>query len=133
MNAIVDARPKRIRRGRKRGDRLPDNAVCVDRSTPLGNPFEVGVYGRPRECVTAYAKLLDGLIVAGGYPGPEVQKAARDRIMARIARGDLRGKDLACYCRLCPKHEEAGGLPLGVECPDCPPCHGDPLLAYLNR
>ncbi len=45
-------------------------------------------------------------------------------------RQELRGKDLACWCKLCAKH--ADGLPLGVECQDCAPCHVDVLLEISN-
>lgn len=43
----------------------------------------------------------------------------------------LRGRDLVCWCPLCEAH--ADGLPLGVECADCPPCHADFLLVEANR
>lgn len=42
----------------------------------------------------------------------------------------LRGRDLACWCRLCDRH--ADGLPLGETCPDCAPCHADVLLEIAN-
>jgi hypothetical protein len=34
--------PKRVRRERTKGFRLPEGAVCVDRTTKWGNPFKVG-------------------------------------------------------------------------------------------
>jgi hypothetical protein len=37
--------PTRIRRSRAKGSRLPENTVCVDRSTKWGNPFVVGEHG----------------------------------------------------------------------------------------
>lgn len=42
----------------------------------------------------------------------------------------LRGHDLACWCKTCDAHTD--GLPLGVECPKCPPCHADVLLELAN-
>jgi hypothetical protein len=42
----------------------------------------------------------------------------------------LRGRDLACWCGLCPAHQD--GLPLRVACPDCAPCHADVLLELAN-
>ena len=43
---------------------------------------------------------------------------------------ELKGKNLGCYCKLCDKH--ADGKPLGVDCPDCAPCHSDYLLEIAN-
>ena len=42
----------------------------------------------------------------------------------------LRGHDLACWCPLCDAHRD--GLPLGVTCADCAPCHADVLLELAN-
>lgn len=41
-------------------------------------------------------------------------------------RHGLAGKNLACFCHLCPKHA-ATGKPLDEHCPDCAPCHVDVL------
>lgn len=61
--------PVRIQRWRSKGWRLPPGAVCVDRSTPWGNPFVVGEHGTRAECVELYRKLLAGScrIAALGY------------------------------------------------------------------
>jgi hypothetical protein len=45
---------------------------------------------------------------------------------------DIRGRNLACWCRLCDAHA-AKGLPLGVTCADCDPCHAHVLLEIANR
>jgi hypothetical protein len=48
--------------------------------------------------------------------------------MAELEIVELRaeiGRDLACWCRLCPAH--ADGKPFSAECPDCTPCHADVL------
>lgn len=50
--------------------------------------------------------------------------------LIRRAPGSLRGKNLACWCKLCPAH--ADGKPLGVVCADCAPCHVDLLLTLAN-
>jgi hypothetical protein len=42
----------------------------------------------------------------------------------------LRGANLACFCPLCPKHQD--GRPWNEPCPDCPPCHADVLLEIAN-
>ncbi|QAY96667.1 hypothetical protein CWB41_13800 [Methylovirgula ligni] len=54
-----------------------------------------------------------------------VWRSLRDQI------GELRGRNLACWCRLCPRHA-ATGKPLDEPCPDCVPCHTDVLGARAN-
>jgi len=49
----------------------------------------------------------------------------------KTAKAELAGHDLACWCGLCDAHR-ALGKPLGVDCPDCKPCHADVLLALAN-
>lgn len=43
---------------------------------------------------------------------------------------DLRSKNLACWCKLCPEH--AGGKPLSIDCSECAPCHADALGQLLD-
>jgi hypothetical protein len=45
-------------------------------------------------------------------------------------RTELRGKNLACFCHLCPTHVD--GKPLGVACAACAPCHADVLIEIAN-
>lgn len=98
----------------------------------------------------------------GGYVKPENQKAAKEagyrdgrdmsvflfrewlrgsvgftqypeRRIALLRRlSELRGKNLACFCPLCDRHR-AAGKPLNEHCPDCAPCHVDPLGKAANR
>lgn len=107
--------PKRIQRRRAKGWRLPKGAICVDRSTPWGNPFVVARDGTAAECVERYRILLSGLICITAKPSIEEQQVALRYAGANIKK--LRGKNLACWCR------------------DGQPCHGDVLLeiANLNR
>ena len=115
--------PRRIQRKRTKGWRMPEGAVYVGRPTIYGNPFRVGVpfcgptirtIHTPAEAVgsfRAWAQLdtLDpllwdsGLIVAHVY------------LRAALQRGDLAGRDLACWCPLSS------------------PCHADVLLEMANR
>lgn len=90
-----------LRRGRTaRGWRLraayPD-AVTVRRPLKWGNPYPVEVYGR-EEAVRLYAEHL--------HRSPELMEAARR---------ELRGKPLACWCRL----DQI--------------CHADVLLVVANQ
>lgn len=87
---------------------MPANTVKVDRSTRYGNPWPVGEWGpldrKAPDAVGAvglFCQMLDDpeMAQAAGYPA-DLQA--------------LRGKNLACWCRL-----------------DAP-CHADPLLARVN-
>lgn len=72
---------------------MPSNTVKVDRTTKWGNPFVVGVHGTQTECVAQFREWI--------------AKQATDLT-------PLRGKNLACWCRLGE------------------PCHADVLLELSN-
>jgi hypothetical protein len=114
----VDGRlmPKRIHRKRVKGWRMPPNTVVVNRPSRWGNIYRVG-------------SEHDGSTVLNAAHAVEL---FRDWVTPHscIIRDHLRGKNLACYCKLCPVH--ADGKPLGVECLDCQPCHADILLELAN-
>jgi hypothetical protein len=89
--------PKRIRLQRTKGWRLPSGAVVVARPSRWGNPFPLN-----------------------GDNRDEVLRAYREHVEEKL-KGDpswlepLRGRDLACWCRLA----EA--------------CHADVLIELANR
>lgn len=85
--------PVRIQRQRRRGWRMPPNAVYVGRPTEWGNPF----HGEGP---------FDRALVAGHYRrwlhSPN-SSLLRERVVAL-----LRGKDLVCWCPLDgPCHADA--------------------------
>lgn len=104
-------KPVRIQRKRTKGWRLPDNTVIVTRGTKWGNPFIVSPKARPgarsgaeyicvptvEEAVLTYREFCK--------QKPEIALAAQK---------ELRGKNLACFCRLDQ------------------PCHADVLLELAN-
>ena len=90
------SKPKRIRLSRKKGFRLPAGTVNVARPGAYGNQYPVSVYGREL-AVRLHRKKLEKQIAAG-----------------EIDLSELRGKDVACWCKL----DEA--------------CHGDTLLEMAN-
>ena len=102
----------RIQRRRAKGWKLPEGAVCVDRSTKYGNPFVVGRDGTAEECVFNYRALAQGYICISSSVTVEAQRRAHAALVA--AKRELRGKDLACWCRLDR------------------PCHADVLLEIAN-
>ncbi len=106
--------PKRIVWRRARGARLPANTVLVTRPSKFGNPYRVDSSRTQETCVRKYREHLEAAICAernrwtfgpyGIYWLTIVQRLPT-----------LRGKDLACYCRLDQ------------------PCHADVLLELANR
>ena len=69
--------PKGIQRKRTKGWRMPADAVNVSRPSKWGNPFTVEAHGRDRA----------------------VELYERHRL-PHLPVHELRGKDLACWCRL---------------------------------
>lgn len=73
--------PHRIQRQRRKGWRLPANAVCVTRPGRWSNPFVIGKDGDRAEVLRLF------------------ETYARDRLAQEPDwLTPLRGKDLACWC-----------------------------------
>lgn len=104
--------PRRIRLSRAKGWRLPPNTHVVARPTKWGNPFVVGQDGTAAECVDLYHKLLSGRLCLICEASIEDQQRTNRHAAAHL--GDLRGKNLACWCALDK------------------PCHADVLLDLAN-
>jgi Domain of unknown function (DUF4326) len=79
---------------------MPANTVKVDRSSRWGNPFKVSAFEDAQTCVEKFKHWLTD--------APEGRELASD------AKGELRGKNLACWCPLTA------------------PCHADVLLHLVN-
>lgn len=95
--------PKRIQRKRTKGWRMPEGAVYVGRPTKWGNPFPIIDYHDPNDRRASVAMFKMWLY------HPDRTKL-REQVIS-----ELRGKDLACWCR--PNQE----------------CHADVLLELANR
>lgn len=102
------SKPVRIQLSRKKGWRMPENTVKVDRSTKWGNPFAVGEEGPlgrnamdQAGAVGFFQAMFNDpeLLAEAGYPEDL---------------SPLAGKNLACWCR--------SGTP----------CHADVLLRLTN-
>lgn len=103
--------PERVQLSRKSGFRLPPNTVSVARPTKWGNPHRVGA--ALHECRTAQEavdKFRRGFAMIDelGFIDSPIGRMSRDLHV-------LRGKNLACWCKL------------GA------PCHADVLLELANR
>jgi hypothetical protein len=90
--------PHRVQLRRTKGWRMPPDTVKVDRSTPWGNPFVVGRDGDQTECVARFERLL------AGERANEAERAWLTRALAH--RGELKGKNLACWCAHAPCHAD---------------------------
>lgn len=167
MTANTGARPVRLQLSRKAGFRLQEHsravngleAVKVDRTTPLGNPFVVGSQsgifdgrdGCPLcrrdqaeilvpslsldQCLSFYRDLVSGFIYPEMFPfGHDWMRDFHRRIGGHpneYVRRVFLTHNAACWCRLCAKHKKTG-LPVHEHCPDCEPCHADVLLQLAN-
>lgn len=97
--------PVRIQLQRRKGWRMPANTVSVARPTKWGNPYRIvtpafGSMERETRAgaVAAFRLRLVGLLAIGA-----------------VDLSPLRGKNLACFCRLDQ------------------PCHADVLLEFANK
>jgi hypothetical protein len=90
-------RPIRVQLSRKKGYKMPPNTVKVTRPGKWGNPFKVGPDETPHFAVACYRDHL--------REHPEITEAARL---------ELKGKNLACFCKLTDE------------------CHADVLLEIAN-
>ena len=117
---------QRITLSRKKGWRMPENTIKACRPGPLGNLFKVGRDGDAAECVCKFKTLLEAAVTCKWESAPFELRlvAALDlpgsaapyffRIAARLRSGELRGKNLACWCK------------------PWWPCHADVLIDLAN-
>lgn len=98
--------PKRIKRERTRGWKMPPNTKSVCRPGRWGNPFKVG-YPNP---LSAKGEPMTVETAIANY-----EKAIEYRSLRDAIKRELRGFNLACYCRL----DRA--------------CHADVLLRIANE
>lgn len=114
----MTGRPRRVRRRRVKGWRMPANTVYVGRGSRWGNPFRVeAAPGDGRAPVTAEdAVALFERWLAD--PGTGSHAGARARLLDSLA--ELRGRHLACWCPLA----DPAGRPAA--------CHADVLLTLAN-
>ena len=112
-------KPKRIQRRRTKGWRMPENTVYVGRPSVWGNPFGSDG-GNPGDAIIAYREyVMSGIEKRSAHTGHLFSAADamvgypyRNRLVLNL--GKLRGKNLACWCKVGD------------------PCHADILLAICN-
>ena len=121
----MTAVPVRLQRRRTKGFHLesPNGlpVVYVGRPTIWGNPFKVG-------SKSPYGTVIaDNRHAASIYAGFAPQN---DKLIVE-AQKLLKGKNLACFCKLCDLHKV--GKPMNTQCPYCEPCHADVVLKLANQ
>lgn len=104
-------KPARIQLSRRGGWRLPPNSVSVSRPGKWGNPFPVGKEG-PLGRVAPDQEGAVGFF-RSMLADPEL-RAAADYPSDEEIRASLKGRHLACWCKL------------GT------PCHADVLIEVAN-
>ena len=80
----LNAPPVRVQLSRQKGWRMPENTRKVDRTTRFGNPFRLEKGAAAS--VAAFRRWLTS--------------SADGKALAKAAREELRGVNLACWCRL---------------------------------
>lgn len=111
----ANSKPERIQLSRAKGWRIPANTVKVDRSTVWGNPFTPAMV-----CMTSSKDHKKGepIGVAGAVQAFRTSWVTKLEITPAEARAQLdqiRGRNLACWCKLGE------------------PCHADVLLEMANQ
>lgn len=95
--------PIRIKRQRTKGWKMPANTISVTRPGRWGNPYR-GPNFTPAEAVAAYRRAMTMIDTT-----PDLHWL---KLRGRI--GELRGKNIACWCK------------------PGDPCHADVLLELAN-
>lgn len=116
--------PIRIQLSRAKGWKMPPNTVKVDRTTKWGNPFKVTPKQDAKAVVGAFNSILRGpqskVFDACKLPEGGIDALGglrllmyRNHLLSELE--ELRGKNLACWCKI------------GA------PCHADVLLKLANK
>jgi hypothetical protein len=104
----------RVQLSRAKGWKMPPNTVKVDRSTNWGNPFKLHGDGYPMTPEIAVKLFRDLIAEQGGYvTSPDPRRGVL--VTVDDIRRELRGKNLACWCK------------------PGTPCHADVLLELANE
>lgn len=83
--------PVRVQLRRTKGWRLPPNTIVVSRPSKWGNPWQVGKHGDRAFCLQKFEEFF---------------RHGALRVRPEHARDELRGKNLACWCKPGPCHAD---------------------------
>lgn len=95
-------KPQRLTRSRKRGSKMPENAIYVGRPTLWGNPFSIDHFGHAK-CVILHASWLNGqigdlMMEQLAFCPKEIETLHRKRTLTLQRLHRLAGHDLVCWC-----------------------------------
>ena len=96
---------RRVQLRRAKGWRMPENTVKVARPTKWGNPYTIMEWGLPL-ALELYKRSVQGFWSATGIPDQKVARAYalhcafQERMGGLEEIWTLRGKNLACFCRV---------------------------------
>ncbi|HEX9813282.1 MAG TPA: DUF4326 domain-containing protein [Burkholderiales bacterium] len=107
--------PRRIQRQRIKGWRMPANTIYVGRPSRWGNPFGVrcAMHGTDDAACDHLILVATPALAVERYRQWARNWRHPSKLLARLP--ELRGKNLACWCRLDQ------------------PCHADVLLELANQ
>ena len=117
---MTDTTPIRIQRKRTKGWKMPPNTVYVGRPTKWGNIFNHKKVGK-KKAASLFRKFMTKRLrqaerkELGINPMEWLYLCMIRNELEALAKKELRGKDLACWCR------------------QGEPCHADVLLEIANR
>jgi hypothetical protein len=123
---MTAVRPVRLQLSRRKGFDLQAWSRAIN-GLPAVNCARPGKWGNPYRIGTVFIADAQDAVDAFAANLPLGRKWLGGRDL-----DDLRGRNLACFCHLCAKHA-AAGKPLNEDCPDCSPCHVDPLGRVANE
>lgn len=112
--------PQRLMRSRKRGARLPKDALWCGRGTLLGNPFRFERFGHARATLLHMkwmeCRLSDLELERRGFHPCEIDSLhrLRERVQRRLIM--VRRRDMVCWCALTSRW-----------------CHVDTVLEHANE
>lgn len=110
--------PIRVQLSRKKGWRMPPNTVKVDRTSGWGNPYKAGDFiARGPYAGSTVRDVMHSVVLFREWALAALRGDGMDGITADEAQdalSELRGKNLACWCK--PGE----------------PCHADVLLELAN-
>lgn len=118
IEKALKATPRRVRASRAKGAKLPPGAVYIGRPTPYGNPWAVGLKAcgcrSAGECSHNAFRVETAEEAVGEFRTwiEGARKIQGNRVAQHLEA--LRGRDLACWCKLDR------------------PCHGDVWLELAN-
>lgn len=108
--------PERLQLSRAKGWRMPENTVKVDRTTRWGNPFKpTMLLASPSRGRLKHGEPIGVEGAVDAFRTLMATNLRLDPAKTRALLDELRGKNLACWCK-------AGT-----------PCHGDVLLQLANE